>query len=124
MSSTAPIPEIEFEKEIEESRLTIISEGAFLKGECTFESTTRIHGRIEGQVRGVDGTILIFTDSSSVIGTIEADVVLVDGQIDGEIRGRKKVILTSRARVKGQIASPSLRIDFGASFDGDISQSK
>ena len=50
-------------------------------------------------------------------GTIAADRVVVDGNVEGPIQGGE-VILKSQSHVVGDIHSRSLAIENGAHFDG------
>ena len=61
--------------------------------------------------------VLGISRGAHVSGTITADRVVVDGQVEGPIQGGE-VILKSQAHVVGDIHSRSLAIEGGAHFDG------
>jgi cytoskeletal protein CcmA (bactofilin family) len=62
-------------------------------------------------------TSLIVSRQAQVVGTIQAERVVVDGSVEGPIRGGQ-VILKSQAQVVGDIHHQSLAIEKGALFDG------
>ena len=73
-----------------------------------------LNGQIEGELHG---TSLIISRGAVVKGAVSADQVVVDGTIEGPIRGGE-IILKSRAHVIGDIHHQSLSIENGASFEG------
>ena len=73
-----------------------------------------LNGQIEGELHGKS---LIISRGALVKGAVSADQVVVDGTIEGPIRGGE-IILKSRAHVIGDIHHQSLSIENGASFEG------
>jgi cytoskeletal protein CcmA (bactofilin family) len=75
-------------------------------------------GGAQSQVEGeIHCTSLIVSRQAQVVGTIQAERVVVDGSVEGPIRGGQ-VILKSQAGVVGDIHHQSLAIERGALFDG------
>jgi cytoskeletal protein CcmA (bactofilin family) len=73
-----------------------------------------VNGQIDGEIHC---TSLIISRGAHVSGTIAADRVVVDGNVEGPIQGGE-VILKSQSQVVGDIHSRSLSIESGAHFDG------
>jgi len=71
-----------------------------------------LNGQVEGEIHC---TSLIVSRQAQVVGTIEAERVVVDGSVEGPIRGGQ-VILKSQAHVVGDIHHQSLAIEKGALF--------
>lgn len=101
-----------------ESELTLLSQGSLIKGEVTFDRVARIHGRIEGKVLGLDGSVIIVGETASVHGEIEGDEVIVDGFVYGDIRAKRKVTVSECGRLIGNVHSPKFEVKFGAHFEG------
>ncbi|MGZ3694422.1 MAG: bactofilin family protein [Bdellovibrionota bacterium] len=101
-----------------ESELTLLSQGSLIKGEVTFDRVARIHGRIEGKVFGLEGSVIIVGETASVHGEIEGDEVIVDGFVYGDIRAKRKVTVTECGRLIGNVSSPKFEVKFGAHFEG------
>ena len=95
-------------------RRTVIAEGLKIEGRVTAEGLVEVNGQIEGELHC---TSLLVSHKGQIVGTIQAERVVVDGTVDGPIEGGS-VVLKSRARVVGDIHHQSLAVERGASFDG------
>lgn len=101
-----------------ESELTLFSQGSLIKGEVTFDRVARLHGRIEGKVHGLQGSVIIVGETASVHGEISGDEVIVDGFVYGDIRAKKKVTVSECGRLIGNVHCPKFEVKFGAHFEG------
>ena len=99
-------------------RRTVIAEGLKIEGRVTAEGLVEVNGQIEGELHC---TSLLVSHKGQIVGTIQAERVVVDGTVDGPIEGGS-VVLKSRARVVGDIHHQSLAVERGASFDGRSAQ--
>ena len=95
-------------------RGTVIAKGLKIVGSVTAEGLIEINGQVDGEIHC---TSLKISCGARVSGTITADRVVVNGQVEGPIQGGE-VILKSQAHVVGDIHSRSLAIESGAHFDG------
>ena len=95
-------------------RGTIIAEGLKITGTVTAEGLVEVNGHIEGDLHC---TSLVVSPKASINGGIEADKIVVDGRVEGPIRGGE-VVLKSHAHVVGDIQHNLLAIESGAYFDG------
>ena len=95
-------------------RGTVIAKGLKIVGSVTAEGLVELNGQVEGEIHC---TSLIVSRQAQVVGTIQAERVVVDGSVEGPIRGGQ-VILKSQAQVVGDIHHQSLAIEKGALFDG------
>jgi cytoskeletal protein CcmA (bactofilin family) len=94
----------------------LLDRGAHFEGRLSFEGTVRIGGSFKGEIFTRD--TLIIHSTAKVEAQIEADVVIVCGQVMGNIHARKRVIMHPPATFKGTVTTPSLRIDEGVMFEG------
>src|SRR5262245_246266 len=101
-------------------RKTVIAKGLKIKGQVTAEGLVELNGQIEGELHGKS---LIISRGALVKGAVSADQVVVDGMVEGPIRGGE-IILKSRAHVIGDIHHQSLSIENGASFEGRSVQTR
>jgi cytoskeletal protein CcmA (bactofilin family) len=83
---------------------------------CT--ESLRIDGRVEGEV-GCDHTLVI-GESGVVQASIEADSVVIAGQVKGDINARSKITLDKTACVTGDLCTPGIVIQEGAKLEGRI----
>ena len=95
-------------------RGTIIAEGLKIVGSVTAEGLVEVNGHIEGDLHC---TSLVVSPRASIAGGVEADQIVVDGRVEGPIRGGE-VVLKSHAHVVGDIQHQTLAVEPGAYFDG------
>ena len=99
------------------TRLTgFIDEGCELEGRCTFRGTVLLNGRFRGELEST-GTLVV-GQKGVLEAEITGSVVLVSGQVRGNILATDRVELKAGARVVGDIQSPVLVIEEGAGFEG------
>jgi cytoskeletal protein CcmA (bactofilin family) len=103
---------------LHESSLNIISENSRIEGKVIFDQVTRFHGKLSGEAQSKDGSTLILCETSLVEGDIHADVLIIDGFVQGNIFAKTRVVVSGTGRVVGNIETPSLRLEVGAYFDG------
>lgn len=94
----------------------LLGKGADFQGKLTFEGTVRIDGRFTGEIYS-DGTLII-GETAEVQAEIRVGMVLVSGNVTGNITATEGVELRSPASLRGNITSPALHIDKGVFFDG------
>lgn len=97
---------------------TYIEEGCTLSGQLQFQSSVRIDGRLEGEVRA-RGTVVV-GESGVVEASIIADVVVVLGEVDGDITAQTLVALHKGARVRSDISTSGIVVEPGSNFRGSI----
>jgi cytoskeletal protein CcmA (bactofilin family) len=72
----------------------------------------------------VDGSVDLKLKSVTVgsEGRVKANiigrVVTVEGEVEGDLHAEEQVILTSTARVQGDLAAPRIVLENGATFRG------
>jgi cytoskeletal protein CcmA (bactofilin family) len=90
-----------------------------IKGEVSGDEDLVIQGRIEGSVTLKKNHVTVGAD-----GRVKADVfgksVVVEGEVEGDLRGADHVVLRRSARVQGNISAPRVTLEDGASFRGGI----
>jgi cytoskeletal protein CcmA (bactofilin family) len=94
----------------------LLDQGADFEGRLTFEGTVRIGGAFRGEIFTKD--TLIINAGARVEAQIEADVVIISGELSGNVFARRRVIMHPPAIFRGTVTSPSLRIDEGVMFEG------
>ena len=96
----------------------VIDQGSEFSGKLSFKDTVRIDGRFEGEISSEN--TLIVGESGSVTATIKSQVVIISGEVHGEITASGQVVLHKTARVDGNIHSPRLAVEDGAIFTGRV----
>jgi len=95
-------------------RGTVIADGLKIVGSVIAEGLVEVSGQIDGEVHC---TSLVIARGAHVKGTVTAERVIVDGNVEGPIEGGD-VTLKPHAQVVGDIHHQSLTIEKGAFFDG------
>lgn len=101
-----------------ESEVTLLSQGSLIKGDLTFDQMTRLHGRVEGRVHGLAGSVIVVGETASVHGEISGDEIIIDGFVHGNVTATTKVTLSESGRLLGNVKAPKFEIKFGAHFEG------
>jgi len=97
---------------------TYIEEGCTLSGQLQFRSGVRVDGRIEGEVRA-RGTVVV-GETGTVEASIFADIVVVLGEVDGDITAATLVALHKGACVRSDISTSGIVVEPGSNFRGSI----
>ncbi|MDP2325388.1 MAG: polymer-forming cytoskeletal protein [Gammaproteobacteria bacterium] len=78
-----------------------------------------VEGEVTGTIQLQNNTLTIGTQ-----GKIKADVyantVYVEGSMEGDLFGSEQVIIRKNAKVRGNITSPRVTLEDGATFKGSI----
>jgi cytoskeletal protein CcmA (bactofilin family) len=101
--------------------MTTIGPSLVITGELTSQEDITIHGRVKGQIRMNQGTLLL-----APAGHIEADVngasVTVHGKLAGDVSAQR-IELTPTSHVLGTLTAPAIVIHDGSSFNGIVDMS-
>ena len=80
-----------------------------------------VRGLVQGE-SNVHG-IVVVTDTGRWHGKLTADVVIVAGQVEGDVVAREKIEVHNMAKIVGNLHSPVIAIESGAVHDGRIDMS-
>ncbi|MHB1452879.1 MAG: bactofilin family protein [Saccharofermentanales bacterium] len=98
---------------------TIIGSTVIIDGPITTRRAIRVDGVVHG---GVTTRANIFTGPDSVInGDVVGRNMTLCGVVNGNVRASGRVIITSRAKISGDLSMKHLVVDEGALFNGSIS---
>ncbi|HEV8438870.1 MAG TPA: polymer-forming cytoskeletal protein [Methylomirabilota bacterium] len=95
---------------------SFIDEGSELEGKFAFPGTLLVNGKLKGQMESA-GTLIVGT-SAAVQAGIQARVVIVRGEIVGDIVATERIELKAGARVFGDLETPILLVEEGALIEG------
>lgn len=95
---------------------TTIGKGTKIEGKIESEHSLRIDGHVTGEVHS-HANVLVGRDGY-VNGNIEAQSVVTEGHIDGNIKATEHAVLISGSVLNGDIFSSSLEMEKGALFNG------
>ena len=100
------------------SPATSIDAGTRLSGKLRCKETLRIDGNVKGEVRS-DKSVIV-GEGAKVDALVQGESVVIAGEVKGDITARRKITLQSTARVNGELCTPGIVIEEGASVEGRI----
>lgn len=99
-------------------RASVLGPTLYFKGDLTAEEDLLIQGRVEGSIThtqrltvGVQGTVK---------ANIRAQLIVVEGTVEGDLQAEKAIFIKETAKVLGNMYAPVVSILEGASFCGNI----
>ncbi len=95
---------------------SIIGSDVTITGDLVSTGDIKIDGRVDGNITC---RTLTLGEQPVVNSSINADTVRICGEFNGDITAQK-VVLTSTAKVKGDIEQGSLEIEPGAVLEGSV----
>jgi cytoskeletal protein CcmA (bactofilin family) len=95
---------------------TVIGPGSHIKGDMAFDNAATILGTFEGTMSSK--TELRIGEGGVCRANLDAPVVVIEGDVEGDIVAREVLQLNARARVTGDIAAAAMVVVQGASFVG------
>jgi cytoskeletal protein CcmA (bactofilin family) len=99
-----------------------IDQGSEFTGKLRFKDTVRIDGRFEGEISS-DNTLIV-GETGVIDANIQSEVVIVSGEVNGDILAGRQVVLHKSARVIGAVDTASLVIEDGAVLSGQVTMGK
>jgi cytoskeletal protein CcmA (bactofilin family) len=96
-----------------------IGPSIFIKGDLSGEEDLIIEGRVEGKVDLKQNNVTVGKN-----GRVKADifgkVVVVEGEVDGNVFSREQAILRQSGAIRGNITAPRVILEDGSRFKGSI----
>jgi cytoskeletal protein CcmA (bactofilin family) len=99
-------------------RASVLGPTLYFKGDLTAEEDLLIQGRVEGSITHTQR--LTVGAQGTVKANIRAQLIIVEGAVDGDLQAEKSVFVKDTAKIVGNIYAPSVSIMEGACFSGNI----
>lgn len=93
-----------------------LGEGTKFKGVLRFSDAVRIDGFLEGEI--ITNDTLIVGEKAHIIAELSVGTIISLGKIEGNITASKKIEIRAKSQLTGNIKTPLLFIEEGASFEG------
>jgi len=100
---------------------TVISSGMKVEGKVSSSGSIRLDGTIQGDI-DCEGNVTI-GEQGKVYGKVDGLSITIGGKVEGEIKAKEKLILESKANLKGDVFTKILVVESGAHFDGKSNMS-
>src|SRR3954453_11832833 len=117
--SPSPDPAAASEPPRRPSQRATIGPSIFIKGDLSGEEDLVIEGRVEGKVDLKQNNVTIGKN-----GRVRADVfgkvVIIEGEVDGNVFAREQAILRQAGAIRGNITAPRVMLEDDSRFKGSI----
>jgi cytoskeletal protein CcmA (bactofilin family) len=97
----------------------VIGSSITVKGDISGDEDVMILGRVQGTVNLAQHNVTI-GPSGRVKADVHGKMVIVEGEVDGDLRAGEQIILRKTAKVEGSISAPRVALEDGAVFRGGI----
>jgi len=98
---------------------TTIGASVKLNGELNGDEDLLIQGQVEGNIYLKEHNLTI-GEQGTIKANAFARTITVRGTLTGDLNGVEKVTITSTGKVRGNIVSPKVILEEGATFKGSI----
>jgi cytoskeletal protein CcmA (bactofilin family) len=121
------VPEIPADFPVRESKPVVstrdntaaIGASIRIKGDVSGDENLVIQGHVEGTIK-LQGHNVTISKTGKVRANIEANQIIVEGELQGDMLGEEKVIIRETGNVFGNIIAPRVTLEDGAMFKGSI----
>ncbi len=98
---------------------TIIRPSISIKGTLSGKEDVIIQGRVEGKIDLKKNNITV-DKSGSIKGDIYGKSITIEGEVEGNLFGEKRIVLQPSGVVRGDMRAPAIHLEEGAKFKGSI----
>lgn len=96
-----------------------IGKSVVIKGELSASEDLTIEGQVDGKIE-LKQHVLTIGANGKITAQVFAKIVIVQGQVHGNITATEKVDIRESGSVDGDVVSPRVAISDGAHFRGSI----
>ncbi len=101
---------------------TLIGPQVTLHGDLVFSGGLYVEGRIHGKVIAEEGAraVLTVAEQGRIEGEIQVPVVVINGELQGDVYASERVELAAKARVVGNVHYKVVEMRAGATLTGRL----
>lgn len=101
---------------------TLIGPQVIIHGDLVFSGGLYVEGRIHGKVIAEEGqpAVLTLAEQGCIEGEVHVPVVVINGQLHGDVYACERVELAARARVLGNVHYKLAEMKTGATLTGRL----
>ena len=96
-----------------------VGKSVVIKGELTGSEDLTIEGQVEGTIQLRDN-VLTIGPNGRIKAQVHAKIVIILGQVTGNVSASEKVEIRDNGSVDGDIVAPRVAISEGAHFRGSV----
>ena len=104
---------------VDEKPMAVFGTSLRIKGECCGADDLLIDGQVQGKIN-FSGQKVIIGKSGRVDADLLGRIVIIEGQLKGDVVAEEKIVVRKSAVVWGNLTAPRVVVEDGASFHGNI----
>lgn len=113
----------QFKSNGEESGQGRISRGVEVSGDVLFADALQVDGKVTGKLISESGSLMI-EQTGDIQADVDVGICVIRGALHGNVNARSRVEIYKTARVEGDITTPVLLVEEGATLSGSITMGK
>jgi cytoskeletal protein CcmA (bactofilin family) len=103
----------------QDHQVSVIGETLHFKGELSAGEDLVIEGKVEGTVN--QGKCCLTVKPKGVLlANVNATKIFIEGRVEGDLAATVSVTIRESGEVTGNVIAPTVAIDEGATFNGNI----
>jgi cytoskeletal protein CcmA (bactofilin family) len=101
---------------------TLIGTAMEIQGDLIFSGGLHVDGRIIGNVIAEEHSqsMLVLSDRGQIEGEVRVPLVVINGQVTGDVYASERVELSSQGQVNGNVYYNLLEMAMGAEVNGNL----
>lgn len=101
---------------------TLIGPQVTIQGDLVFSGGLYVEGRIYGKAIAEEGetAVLTLAEQGRIEGEVQVPVVILNGQLQGDVYAAERVELAAKARVTGNVHYKIVEMRAGATLTGRL----
>lgn len=107
--------------EIEKRNVTVFGEETEFNGVLEFKDRLVLTGKFTGKINAPQGELEIAKNAVCNVDNIEANSIVVSGNVKGNMNASERVEICSGSVVEGNITTARIRIANNVEFKGEVS---
>lgn len=99
--------------------VSVIGETLYFKGELSAGEDLVIEGTVEGTINQ-GKCCLTVKPKGRLVANVNATKIFIEGKVKGDLHATVSVMVRENGEVEGNIVAPSVALEEGATFNGNI----
>lgn len=102
---------------------SIIGKNVYIKGTLSAKEDLIFNGRLEGTITLLNN-VLEIGDTGKIEANLYAKIIIINGELKGDVHATEKVIIKKSGRITGDIYSSDISVENGSVLQGNIDMDK
>ncbi|MDQ4044834.1 MAG: polymer-forming cytoskeletal protein [Chloroflexota bacterium] len=105
-----------------DQQVSVVAAGTTWQGDLEAQGSIHVHGRVNGSLKASED--IWIADGAEVDARVEADRVIIGGDVSGQITARSRFEALPECDVQADVSAPTFVVHEGATLNGALSMSR